>query len=78
MARLSLIRIMQDKHGNDHSFTYAIEKHPKTRLVIQRNPDGYWFIYKLIGKNARMLTEQAFKTEKAATTECMRLAEMMF
>jgi hypothetical protein len=78
MARLKLINMSKDKNGNYSSFTYAIEKHPKTKLVVQRNPQGYWFIYKLTGKNARMLSEQGFKVRSEATKECVRLAELMF
>lgn len=78
MAVLSLIKIMQDKRGNDHSFTYAIKKHPRTRIVIQKNPEGYWYIYTITSMKARMLTDQGFKTEKDATKECMRLAELMY
>lgn len=78
MAVLTLIGMRRDLKGNDYSFTYAIKNHPKTRIVVQRNPEGYWYIFKLTGKNARMLTDQGFKTEKDATKECMRLAELMF
>jgi len=78
MVVLKLINTGEDKNGNHSSYTYAIGKHPKTKLVVQRNPQGYWYIYKLTGKNARMLTEQGFKTASTATNECIRLAELMF
>lgn len=78
MVHIKMIKIHKDKKGNYLSFTYSIEKHPKTHLVIQKNPQGYWFIYKLTGKNVRMLTEQGFKVASEAIKECERLAELMF
>jgi hypothetical protein len=76
MARISLVGITQDKLGDDESFTYAVEKHPKTKLVVQKSRDRYWFVYKITGKNVITIGD-AHKTEKEATAECIRYASWM-
>jgi hypothetical protein len=78
MARIHMTGKETDpKTGEDVSFTYAIEKHPKTKLVVQKSRDGYWFVYKLTGSRVVMAVEEGYKSVKSATAECIRYASWM-